>query len=759
MQPMIRTLLLILGLTTALSAVEARIDQPSHIFYGNVTLYGQSVDDGTVIQARLVATGQRVGTYSMGRNPRLGGQYALSVAMDDVEPRQDGHARPGDEVQLFIGGQLAAETTVGGIGRAVRLDIDPQLVEGGPNISISDAELYEGSAGEQTGVELTVSLDTTLDEALDIEWTTEDDIATGGTDCSGETDYLSVGHGLVTIAAGSQEQTLTVTVCGDDDIEGDEPFQVKLTGADTGAFRKQTGTINLLDDDNLPEIRIADAWVEEPAARSTEAVFAVTLSRNHDETVTLDWQTEDITATAPADYAANQGTLTLEAGEIAGEIRVQINADDEVEPQEALALRFDNATQATLSRSTVTGIIADPEYDPALHHEHDVRNGEDGIFGIADPTAIAISHNGQNVYVTSESTDQLTAFQRAGGSGALSMIGTVDAEQEGFEDMLMQGPVDVAVSGDDRFVYVAAKASDSIVAFSRNETDGRLTFLENQVHAENPFTGIKEVSRILLSPNGEHLYASGRDSVAVYERDPDTGQLTLIEAEQNGNDDPDDAGGAVNWLDRPLGMAVTPAGDQLLVASRHGDALLVFDRDHDVHSQDFGKLSFVEAIRNNIDGFEGLDGVTDVQISASGEQVYVTAESNHTLSHFARGMDGSLEQHRIWTSGEEALPGMAGAQHLALAPDNVELFVTGFEDSSLTVFQRTMESDDPNAAGDLTVTETFFDEQGRTHYLGGASDIAVTANNLHVYVVANRDNAIVVFTRLSADDLFDDGFN
>jgi 6-phosphogluconolactonase (cycloisomerase 2 family) len=757
MKPMIRTLLVILAFTAGLSAVEARIDQPSHIFYGNATLYGAEVEEGTSIEARLTASGESVGRYAMGRDPKLGGQYALPVAMDDVEPRQAGHARPGDEVQVFIGGQLAAETTVGAIGKAVRLDIDPQLVEGGPNISITDTELYEGNAGEQTQAELTITIDDTEDSNLDIGWSTENGSAIGGPDCSDGADFVHVDDGVVTIPAGSQQQTLSVTVCGDDEIEEDESFTVELT-ATPGAFDKQTGTITILDDDNLPEIEVANAWIEEPQSGSDEAVFAVTLSRNHDETVTLDWQTEDLTANAPGDYVADQGALTLEPGEISGEIRVQVNADAEVEPQEAFAVRLDNATQARLTRSTATGIIADPEFDPALRHEGDAINDEDGIVGIADPTAVAISPNGHHVYVTSESTNQITAFLRHGRTGELTLIDAFNAQLEGFEEMVMDAPIDVAVSDDGRFVYVAAMESDAITVFERNESDGRLVFVENQIHAAEPDRGLEEVRRIALSPDGEHLYASGRNSVAVFARDSDTGELAFLEAEINGSDDPDDAGGIVAALERPLGLQVTPAGDQLLVTSRLGDALLVFDRNNDPDNSEFGQLSFVEALRNNKNGIEGLNGATDVQISADGGQVYVTAEASNSMVNFARGGDGALEQERIWTSGETELPGMAGAQHLALAPDNTELFVSGFADSSLTLFRRQSGAEGTPENGRLSVKETYFDDQGRTQYLGGATDIAITGNNLHVYVVANRDNAIVIFTRISAEDLFDDGF-
>lgn len=757
MQTINRFLPLFLVLATVVSTTQARIDQPSHVFYGNATLYGQAVESGTVVEARLAATGESLVSYSMGRDSRLNGQYALPIPMDGVDPRRSGHARPGNEVEIFIGNQLAAETTVGAIGRAIRLDIDPQFLEGGPTISIEGSEAFEGDSGNNTQIDLPVTMSTTSDENVSIQWQTSDGSAIGAASCEPSVDYIS-DSGTLTIPAGSQQGAIRVTACPDNEAEADEAFTVELTSTTNGSFANQTAQVTLLDDDDNPEIMVADTWVEEPSAGTAEAVFAVSLSRNHDRAVSFDWQTDDMTATAGQDYVADQGTIEFEAGEITAEIRVTILADSEVESQEALALRLSNAHLGKLERSTATAIIEDPEFDPTLRHEQDVINDENGIRGIPDPTALAVSHDHQHVYVTSESTGELTILKRTVLSGKLTMLDSINASTSGFESMLMDGPVDITISDDDAHVYVAAKAADAIIAFTRNETDGSLSFQGNYVDDSNGIAGIQEVTRLALSPDGRHLYASGLDSVAVFERDTSTGELTFLEAEINNVEDSNDSGSTVKALDRPAGLTVSPTGDQLLVTSRLGDALLVFDRDKDDQSPDFGQLSFNKVFQDNIDGIEGLRGATDVAISASGRQVYVSAEAANTLVRFNRDTNGNLTQHRIWTSGEEHLPGMQGAQHLALAPDNVELFVTGFADSSFTVFRRTSSDEDAANAGDLVVSQTLFDDQGRTEYLAGPTDIVVSHDDRHVYVVANEDNAIVVFTRLSADEIFTDPF-
>lgn len=757
---MIRSLLVALVLTAFVPSLEARIDQPSHIFYGNATLFGEPVAPGTAIEVRLVNSGASLVRYEMGRDPRLGNQYALPVSMDDVDPRQPGRARPGDEVEIYIGTRLAAETTVGDIGRAVRLDIDPQNIEGGPSISIAGTELFEGNSGTPTA-QLTVSMNTTSEHDVFIDWETRDDTAIGGSACSGETDYLSA-SGQLQIPAGAMQRSIAVDLCGDEAKEPDERFSVELTSTSRGVFNQQSGTVVILDDDDVPEIRVADAWIEEPQAGSAEAVFQVTLSRNSpDHAVSFDWITEDLTATATLDYVANGGTVEIEAGKIAAEIRVTVNADGDIEPQESFALRLSNEKSGHLQRSTAVGIIVDPQFDPSLRHEQDAVHGEDGVTGIQDPTAVAVSPDGEHVYVTSESSGRLTFFERNGGSGHITLLGSIDAATEGFDGMAMDGPVDVVISDDDEHVYVAAKAGNAIVVLDRNPANGSLSFIENQVDGVGSVAGLAQASRLHLSDDGQHLYVSGSaaDAVAVFERDPATGSLEFLETEISGEDDPDDTGGQVVALNRPGGLTLSPDGSQLFVTARSGDALVIFDRDNDGSSENFGRISFRETLQNGLAGIEGLAGAADVAVSDSGEQVYVISGAAATLVRFDRDGNGDLTLDQSWTKGEENLPGMGGAQHLHLTPDNTELFVTGFDDNSLTVFRRTTTDEDPAGAGDLAVRETLFDDQGRTAHLGGPTDMDASHDNRHLYVVANIDNAIVVFTRLSNDVVFSDGFS
>ncbi len=123
-------------------------------------------------------------------------------------------------------------------------------------------------------------------------------------------------------------------------------------------------------------MRINDKAQYEGNRGKTGMRLRVTLSQPADRTITVDYHTEDNTATAPADYVAKSGTLTFQPGDKFKNVVVSIKGDTRVEPDETFSVVLsnpsagvvltrdrgtgtilnDDATSATLSRSTATSI-------------------------------------------------------------------------------------------------------------------------------------------------------------------------------------------------------------------------------------------------------------------------------------------------------------------------------------------------------------------------------------------------------------------
>ena len=74
-----------------------------------------------------------------------------------------------------------------------------------------------------------------------------------------------------------------------------------------------------------PTITIPDApTVYENSSGTAEAVFAVTLSAASQDTITVDYTTQDGTAQAGTDYQAESGTLTFAPGQTTATIGVPV---------------------------------------------------------------------------------------------------------------------------------------------------------------------------------------------------------------------------------------------------------------------------------------------------------------------------------------------------------------------------------------------------------------------------------------------------
>ena len=110
---------------------------------------------------------------------------------------------------------------------------------------------------------------------------------------------------------------------------------------------------------------VADAAVQEGPNATLD--FTVTLSRARHEATTVDYATSDGTATAGADYSADSGTLTFEAGETGKTVSVAVLDDDHDEGSETMTFTLSNpvpAATAKLGDATATGTIANTDPIP-----------------------------------------------------------------------------------------------------------------------------------------------------------------------------------------------------------------------------------------------------------------------------------------------------------------------------------------------------------------------------------------------------------
>ena len=172
----------------------------------------------------------------------------------------------------------------------------------------------------------------------------------------------------VFIPAGQTQATVAIPTIVDHVIEGDEQFLLRLTGLTGNAqIELATAVGTIIDNLLIPSLSVGDTQATEGGALS----FTVTLSRpisTADSPVTVDFDTSPLTATAGADYAPSQGSLSFPAS-TADQTRIITVAtvpDTLPEDAETTRLVLSNPRGATIYDQAGTGTILDDDLEPAL---------------------------------------------------------------------------------------------------------------------------------------------------------------------------------------------------------------------------------------------------------------------------------------------------------------------------------------------------------------------------------------------------------
>ncbi|MCY4666267.1 MAG: hypothetical protein OXC00_16555, partial [Acidimicrobiaceae bacterium] len=181
-------------------------------------------------------------------------------------------------------------------------------------------------------------------------------------------DYTALAPTRVMIPRGSLEASVTVQIIDDSLVEGPEAFQLVVRPADAKlrtpcGERVPVSHTSIIDNDTLPTVTVADVGVSESAGT---ALFTVSLDDFTDRDVTVSYTTVDGTAAAPGDYTAASGTFTIDAGNLAGTIAIDISDDEDKEDDETFVLRLNNPSGATISDDEATATISDDEASDLL---------------------------------------------------------------------------------------------------------------------------------------------------------------------------------------------------------------------------------------------------------------------------------------------------------------------------------------------------------------------------------------------------------
>jgi 6-phosphogluconolactonase (cycloisomerase 2 family) len=379
---------------------------------------------------------------------------------------------------------------------------------------------------------------------------------------------------------------------------------------------------------------------------------------------------------------------------------------------------------AVFSRNGTTGELTFVETE---------KDGMNGVDGLNAARFVALSSDGASVYATGNLDDAIAVFSRDASTGAITFV---EVEKDGVSTV--DGLADaewISVSPDDAHVYVTGVGDNAVAVFSRDATTGALTFVEVLVDGAGGVDGLRSAWAVAVSSSGAHVYVSAGvdDSVALFTRDATTGMLTFVELRRDGQS-------GVDGLDGAAGIALSPGDPHLYAASFHDNAIAAFSRNGTT-----GSLTFVEAERETSGLVKSLDGTTDVIVSPDGLNVYATADEDHSLTAFGRnpatGLLTFLEHEQDGVAGVD---GLRVAEALAISPDGAHVYVAGRSDNAVAVFSRN------GATGMLTFVEIEQQSAGGVTGLNAPFGVAVSPDGAHVYAASFLSNAVVAFGRDAA---------
>lgn len=340
--------------------------------------------------------------------------------------------------------------------------------------------------------------------------------------------------------------------------------------------------------------------------------------------------------------------------------------------------------------------------------------------------SVEISADGRFLYATPWPIGAIVVFDREPKSGQLTHVQTL-------KNPLLPGDTGIALSPSGKHAVAACFIAKTAVLMSRDPESGKLKILHSVNDGEEDVEGMAFPIDAIFSHDGRFVYVldGGSGGIAIFKLDKDKLQFQEF---YRGKDD---------CLAGSRGATLSPDGKVMYVASSRANALAVLDLNSET-----GRLKVKQVLWDEEDEIEGLAGVFGVVTTRNGEFIYTTSgrfNGDSAVSAFRRDKDGKLKLVHELIAEREELPLFLGGNRLVLSPDEKNIYAVGSRSGAVASFER-----DPGS-GKIKVLETFThdDVNGIT---AGAAGVAVSPDGKYVYIAAEGEATISIYTRRGATD-------
>ncbi len=372
----------------------------------------------------------------------------------------------------------------------------------------------------------------------------------------------------------------------------------------------------------------------------------------------------------------------------------------------------------------------------ALNFVEVVKDNVNNVTGLIGVSDIAVSADGKFVYSAAYASSSVACFSRDLLTGKLTLRSVIKENVAGITGLA--AVFSIAVSSDNKSVYVASPTTSRVTSFSRNTTTGALTFVNTLVSNTNGMTLNGFVS-VYVSPDGKWVYgvAAGgttTNGLGVFSRDTQTGAITFVEQHLHGVDG-NLLGQDFNASGSPIKNIATSAdGKFLYVTATVSNTVSVYSID-----QITGRLTLVAVYRDGVNGVDGLLGASSLLLSPDGKHLYVSGQKEHSIAVFSVNQTtGTLTYLNKLTNNTGGITSLQGVRSLAINPDGKYLYASAISSNAVTAFSRDA------STGELSLNTSLINGFGGVDGLQTPSGMMMDPLSRNLYVSGQNSASIVV---------------
>ncbi len=244
-------------------------------------------------------------------------------------------------------------------------------------------------------------------------------------------------------------------------------------------------------------------------------------------------------------------------------------------------------------------------------------------------------------------------------------------------------------------------------------------------------------SAIICSPDGKNVYASGSNTIAVFARHVDGSLKTA----QVLNNDHNGAKGIFHVID----LVVSPEGQHLYALNNiNNQSLLLFEREPVT-----GALTYVEAIHDSVFGknqnrYLVSRGNYKLLLSPDGRHLYWFSNELEVSAVFERNSaTGQIKKIQVLRHGAPELGGFNVPLWVAISPDGKDFYGRGGNETNLLLLTRNSDTGLLTYKSHYNLADFIQNEDG----LGGGGRITISPNGEIVYLINYYGDKLYVFQR------------